>query len=51
MTDKVKIMLSRPMKGKTTEQIEKEEKEMVNILFDEYDDNCEIISIVKKNPN
>lgn len=46
---KVKIMLSRPMNGKTTEEIEKEEKEMVEILFDKYDDNCEIISSIVEN--
>lgn len=46
---KVKIMLSRPMKGKTREEIEKEEKEFVEILFDEYDDNCEIISSIVEN--
>ena len=50
MTDKVKIMLSRPMKGKTTEQIEKEEKEMVDVIFDMYDHmTCEIISSIVKN--
>ena len=50
MTEKIKIMLSRPMKGKTREEIEEEEKEMVNLLFDKYEDNCEIISSVIENP-
>ena len=50
MTEKIKIMLSRPMKGKTREEIEKEEKEMVNLLFDKYKDNCEIISSIIENP-
>lgn len=50
MTEKIKIMLSRPMAGKTREEIEKEEKEMVNLLFDKYEDNCEIISSVIENP-
>lgn len=49
MTEKIKIMLSRPMKGKTREEIEKEEKEMANLLFDKYEDNCEIISSIVKN--
>ena len=47
---KVKIMLSRPMKGKTREQIEKEEKEMVDVIFDMYDHmTCEIISSIVEN--
>lgn len=49
MTKKIKIMLSRPMKGKTREEIEKEEKEMANLLFDKYEDNCEIISSIVEN--
>lgn len=48
---KVKIMLSRPMKGKTREQIEKEEKEMVDVIFGMYDHmTCEIISSIVENP-
>ena len=49
MTEKIKIMLSRPMKGKTRKEIEKEEKEMANLLFDKYKDNCEIISSIVEN--
>ena len=40
-------MLSRPMKGKTREQIE---KEMVDVIFDMYDHmTCEIISPIVEN--
>ena len=46
---KVKIMLSRPMVGKTREELEKEEEKIVNILLDAYEDNCEIISSIVEN--
>lgn len=50
MTEKIKIMLSRPMKGKTRKEIEEEEKEMASVIFDKYEDNCEIILSIIENP-
>ena len=45
--NKIKIMLSSPMKGKTKQEIDIERDEMANMLFDYYgDDNCEITSSV-----
>ena len=47
MTEKLKIMLSSPMAGKTKDEIESEREEMANIIFDYYgEDNCEIISSI-----
>lgn len=44
MTEKIKIMLSSPMNGKTKEEIDEERNEMAAQLFDKYDDNCEIMA-------
>lgn len=47
---KPKIMISRPMKGKTKEDIDKNTNEMVNLLFDYYgDDNIEITASIVEN--
>lgn len=41
-------MLSFPMNGRTDEEIENTKKEMVEWLFDKYDDDCIVIdSIIK----
>ena len=48
---KIKIMLSSPMKDKTDKEISDERNEMANLLFDYYDDNCEIMSTVIENHN
>ncbi|MBQ2635376.1 MAG: DUF4406 domain-containing protein [Methanobrevibacter sp.] len=45
-----KIMISRPMKGKTKEDIDKDTNEMANLLFDYYgDDNIEIMASIVEN--
>lgn len=51
MSKKIKIMLSSPMKDKTDKEISDERNEMANLLFDYYDDNCEIMSTVIENHN
>ena len=51
MSKKIKIMLSSPMNGKTKTEIDNERSEMANLLFDYYDDNCEIMSTVIENHN
>jgi len=51
MSKKIKIMLSSPMKDKTDKEISDERNEMANLLFDYYDDNCEIMSTIIENHN
>jgi hypothetical protein len=46
---KIKIMLSSPMANKTDDEINYERNEMANLLFDYYEDNCEIMSTVIEN--
>lgn len=47
--NKIKIMLSSPMAGKTKEEINNERDKMADLLFDYYDDNCVIKATVIKN--
>lgn len=43
-------MISRPMKGKTREEIDEDTNEMANLLFDYYgDNNIEIIASIVEN--
>lgn len=50
MTEEIKIMLSHPMSGKTKEEIDNQQEEMVNYLFDKYGEGqCVIIATVIEN--
>ena len=45
-----KIMISRPMKGKTKTEIDKDTNEMANLIFDYYgEETYEVMSSIVEN--
>ena len=47
---KLKIMISRPMKGKTKDEIDKDTNEMANLIFDYYgEETYEVMSSIVEN--